>query len=65
MSSGSIVPGAQESVVPTTADMGSVDSAPEKLNLRPRGLPSNVITTIQSARALSTRELYTYVVVLL
>jgi hypothetical protein len=38
-------------LAPSTTDMGSKGLAPERLNLMARGLPSNMIMTVQSMRA--------------
>ena len=45
-------------IPPTPRAPGSMGLARERMNLSAGGLPQNVINTIQSARALSTRTLY-------
>ena len=44
--------------LPSSRAPGSLGLARERLNLSAEGLPQNVIATIQSARAFSTRKQY-------
>ncbi|XP_029975893.1 uncharacterized protein LOC115409064 [Salarias fasciatus] len=55
---GYAVTGRGSSFSPTSGAPGSLGLAPEWCNLNTAGLPQNVINTIQSARAASTRSLY-------
>ncbi|XP_029968087.1 uncharacterized protein LOC115403361 [Salarias fasciatus] len=55
---GHAVTGRGSSFSPTSGAPGSLGLAPEWCNLNTAGLPQNVIDTIQSARAASTRSLY-------
>ncbi|XP_029975786.1 uncharacterized protein LOC115408980 [Salarias fasciatus] len=55
---GPVVSGARRNISSSPGQAGSVDLACEWFNLRTVGLPLNVIETIQSARAPSTRTLY-------
>src|SRR4029434_10007685 len=51
--------GAQDSVAPPSGAVGSQGLAPESCRLIASGLSDAVVATIQSARAVSTRSLYT------
>src|SRR4029434_8685113 len=51
--------GAQDSVAPPSGVVASQSLAPERCRLRASGLSDAVVATIQSARAVSTRALYT------
>ncbi|XP_057199568.1 uncharacterized protein LOC130560093 [Triplophysa rosa] len=53
-----LVPGEQRNLPPPPGQGGSLGLARERANLNTFGLPARVITTIQNARAASTRSLY-------
>ena len=55
-----IVPGAWAGLTREARDLVPMGLAPERNNLMARGLPQNVIATIPSASAPSTRGLYAY-----
>ena len=50
---------AQDSVAPPSGAVASQGLAPERCRLLASGLSDTVVATIQSARAVSTRALYT------